>query len=64
MIGGNLILDRRGFTLWPTLVQWRTSSTDEKMTWHPKWKHFLQEFSDQRPSFLSSFKPPDKKLGF
>ena len=44
MIGGNLILDWSGFTLWPTLVWWRTSSMDEKMTWHPRWQHFLREF--------------------
>jgi len=37
MIGGNIVFHQTGFTLRVILVDWRTSSMDEKMTWLSMW---------------------------
>ena len=45
------VLYKPRFTLWPRLLQWRTPSMEEKVTWMSTWQHFmLWEFS--RSSYL------------
>ena len=49
------VLHQPGFTLWPRLLQWRTSRIDGKLTWLLTWPHFLlEEFSKGQVSHTTS----------